>query len=118
MIDVKEINDLAVDMNESSALAAVEVLTILAETAKEIRSTGRHLAPRVTGHLARSISFTIDKTQLAAEIGPTAWYAHFVEGGTSHSPPHAFMGPALDQHTPDFVRRLVELQAVERLGRG
>lgn len=103
-IDVSELNALAADLGKIGFRATGKATAVVAKTAHDIEATGKAFAPVDTGNLRNSISASV--RGLNAEIGPTANYGGYVEFGTSRMAPHAYMGPALDRHTPDFVRAM------------
>lgn len=86
-------------------------------SAKDIQSTAKELAPkRRRARLANSIRATALNggrlkagESLDAEIGPTVFYGHMVEGGTATQPPQPYMGPALDQHLPALETRITNV---------
>jgi HK97 gp10 family phage protein len=83
-----------------------------------IQAEAQRLAPVLTGNLRDSIIISFDgglnssavsqrRFFTAVYIGPSrgkGFYGHMVEFGTSHSAPHPFMRPALD-NTRDDVKR-------------
>ncbi|MCW5951793.1 MAG: HK97 gp10 family phage protein [Propionibacteriaceae bacterium] len=81
---------------------------IIRKTAADIERDAKLFAPVDTGFLRSSIG--IDSPDpMEAVIGPTAEYAPFLEFGTAHMAPHAFMGPAFDRHSGDFVAAFDQL---------
>lgn len=106
-IDVSELNRLAADLGKVPARTVAKAAAVTKVTAAAIERDGKLFAPVDTGNLRNSISSTV--TGLHAEIGPTAEYAAFVEEGTSVMAPHAYMGPAVDRNTPDYVTALEQL---------
>lgn len=120
--------DLGADFSELTALAAVfraaptqarpVVSREVVGSARDIRATARSMAPRATGRLAESITATGPRggplragQSMEAEIGPTVFYGHMVEGGTATQPPQPFMGPASDLHIPRLVERVAVIGA-------
>ena len=77
-----------------------------------VRDDARRLAPK-TGlpHYAASITSEKLLGVAAAEIGPEKGgqgsLGHILEYGTSRTPPHAHLGPALDRESGTFVRALL-----------
>lgn len=67
---------------------------------------GQRFAPVDTGNLRNGIGVDFDLRAGAgyyqATAGPTARYAPYVEDGTRHMAPRAFMGPAMDRVGPGF----------------
>lgn len=103
-IDVSELNRIAVDLEAAGARAGRMANKLIRKTAFDMERDAKTFAPVDTGNLRSSIRTSVHPGGLAAEITPTAAYAHFVELGTSRMAPHAFMGPALDRNTPDFIK--------------
>lgn len=71
-------------------------------------------SPEATGATANSISHSY-VGPMEVEIGPTTYYAPFVENGTSRMAAKPFMGPAADRNEPAFVRAM-EIIAEEAVG--
>ncbi|KMS54718.1 HK97-gp10 family putative phage morphogenesis protein [Sphingobium cupriresistens] len=83
-----------------------------------IQAEAQRLVPVLTGNLRESIIISFDaglnfaavkqsRFFSAIYVGPSkdqGFYGHMVELGTSHSPAHPFMRPALD-NTREEVRR-------------
>lgn len=109
-MDEHEVEKLAFDLNVQSMAATKRASVVVTKTAHDIVATAQTIVPVDTSATKQSIGADIDDGGLAAEIGPTTEYAPYLEHGTTRMPPHAFMGPALDRHTPDFV------QAMEQVG--
>ena len=106
----------------SGALAAAPNVTrvgvsyAVVGSALDIQRTAKSLAPRRSNRLANSIQATGPNggrlqpgRTLEAEVGPTVFYGHMVEGGTSEHAPQPFMGPALDQHQPALEERIANV---------
>lgn len=108
--DVSEMNKLAVDFDRASGTVGAKASAVIRKTAHDIERDAKIFCPVDTGNLRNSISTGITGDgrfgSIEAEIGPTADYAAFVEYGTSRMAPRAYMGPALDRNTPDFVRAM------------
>lgn len=104
-----ELNKLAADLEKAGLFAASKGAKLVRATAHAIEGTAKQFAPVDTGALRNSIGVDITASGLAAEIGPTVLYGGMVEWGTSKMPPHAYVGPALDRHSPDFVQGVEEL---------
>jgi HK97 gp10 family phage protein len=103
---INELNTVAADLGRIGFSATGRVMRVVQKTAFDIESTAKQLAPVRTGNLRNSITTTMMPAGLEATIGPEASYAAFVEWGTSRMAPHAFMGPALDRHSGDFLTAL------------
>lgn len=109
-IDVSEVNQVAVELIQAGVLAAGQASQVVRKTALDVEATAKQFAPVDTGNLRSSIGVDlIGIGQLVAEIGPTADYGAHVEFGTSRQAPAAYMGPALDRHTPAFVAALEQV---------
>ena len=109
-MDASEVERLAFDLTEQSMAATKRASVVVRKTAMDIVATAQQIVPVDTSATKQSIDADIDDDTLGATIGPTTEYAPYLEHGTSRMPPHAFMGPALDRHTPEFV------QAMEQVG--
>lgn len=109
MIEADGLDSLIVDLAGAGARAAIRAQVVIAKTAQDIVGTAQQLVPVDTSATKNSIGVDYGPDGLSAEIGPTTSYAFWLEFGTTKMAPHAFMGPAMDRHTPDFVKGLEEL---------
>lgn len=88
---------------------------LVRRTAYGVVATAQEFVPVDTGTTKSSIHASAPSGgplagfSMEAEIGPTTEYAPHLEFGTVNMAPHAFMGPALDRHTPDFIAGVNEL---------
>lgn len=112
-VDLSEVNRLVVDLNRVGGQVGAEASMIVRKTALDIEATAKAFAPVDTGALRNSIGHDITGDgrfgAVEAEIGPTVEYGPYVEFGTSRMAPSAYMGPALDRHSPGFVAALEQL---------
>lgn len=98
---------------------------VVRKTAQDIVRDAKAIAhqkfsDQATGATANSIGHSDLRTvgtsgDLTVEIGPTTYYAWFVENGTSRMAPKPFMGPAADRHEGPFAEAMGQL-AEEALG--
>ena len=104
-VDSSDINRVAGRFEVAGRDAAREAGRLLRSTAMDVETDAKRFAPVRTGTLRRSIRHEIRHTRGGAEaiIGTDVPYARYVEQGTSRMAPHAYMGPALDRNTPDFI---------------
>lgn len=109
-IDASDLNKLAVELKSATGTLGAKASLAIRKTAHDIEADSKRFCPVDTGNLRNSISTGITGDgrfgSIEAEIGPTAEYGAFVEFGTSRQAPQAYMGPALDRNTPDFVRAM------------
>jgi HK97 gp10 family phage protein len=112
-LDLGDLNRVAVALDRAAGQVGAAAAQVLRKTTLDIEATAKQFAPVDTGALRNSIGHDITGDGrygvLEAEIGPTVDYAPYVEFGTSRQAPAAFMGPALDRHTPDFIAALEQL---------
>ena len=108
MSGLDELNSIAADLRKAGFLAQWRAGQVVAKAAYDVEGIAKGFCPVDTGFLRSSIG--VDLALFSAVIGPTANYGPYVEFGTSRMAPAAFMGPALDQVTPEFVA------AIEALG--
>ena len=99
------LNEVVANLAFASATIQARSSGVTEAIAHRVEDTARSLAPVRTGATAASIHTTMVDDQ-TAEIGPTTVQAIFMEWGTYKDAPQAFMGPALDQHSGDFVAML------------
>ena len=109
-IEIRGLNEVVADLGRASRDAGPRVAAVVRKTAADIEATSKQFAPVDTGALRNSIGHDFEQDWRSASaravIGPTVEYARFVEWGTSTQGPQAFMGPALDRHSADFVTAL------------
>lgn len=107
-IDTSELNRVHASLEGASRSAARDAGRLLRETAVDVEATAKGFAPVRTGNLRRSITHEVRNVPSGAEavVGTDVEYAPYVEFGTSKMAPHAYLGPALDRHEPDFAARL------------
>lgn len=116
MIEVDGIDGLMADFTKAGLMAGLRAAKVVEDSSRKTRDMARQLAPR-TGlpHYANAITYevTIDGLSVTGEVGPERGgqgsLAHILEFGTSRTPPHAHLGPALDYETPAFVKRLGDI---------
>lgn len=108
---VDQINTVGVDLTRAGFVAASRAQKIVTATAHQIEATAKAFAPVDTGALRASIGVDTPAGggHPTAVIGPTVAYAPYVEWGTARMAPHAFMGPALDRHSPAFTEALSQV---------
>ena len=112
--DTSDLNKLAVDLGQAGQKVGDRVQVAIRKTALDIKGDAKKFCPVDTGNLRDSIGTSDLRSVgqagvLEVEIGPTANYGGFVEFGTSRHGPAAYMGPALDRRTPDFVTAMEQL---------
>lgn len=111
MFDFSEMYRLEADLTRAGLFAADRAATVQVKTALDVVATAQQLVPVDTGATKNSIGWdrADEPDILAVEIGPTTEYAPHLEFGTSRMAPHAFMGPALDRHTPGYMAAMAEI---------
>jgi len=106
-IDASELADLADDLDRSVDRVGAQRAKAVRDTADAIVATARRLVSVDTGRTRSSIGYDLEgdgrSAAMTAVIGPTTFYARFVEHGTAKAPPRPFMAPAADQHENEFV---------------
>lgn len=110
-IDASGLTRLAADMGRAGVKVIPLAAAVVAKTAHDIETDAKAAAPVDTGQLRNSISS--DVRALTAEVGPTAFYGHMIEDGTSRTGPRPYMGPAADAHADAFEQGIAD--AVKRL---
>jgi len=116
LIEMEGLNTLVADLTVTADRETRRAGSALVRaTAYRVVGTAQQLVPVDTGTTKSSIHAStpsggpLSGFSLEAEIGPTTEYAPHLEFGTVKMAPHAFMGPALDRHTPDFVDGAAQL---------
>jgi HK97 gp10 family phage protein len=113
--DTSEVRRLATDLGRQGSAGSVGAKgsRLLRRTASDIERDAKIAAPVDTGRLKESISVDITGDgrfgTIAAEVGPTAFYGHYVEEGTSKQAPQPFLGPAFDRHAQTFAQRVAAI---------
>ncbi len=102
------LRELIVAFEKAKGEAPAGAEQVVARTCLAIEGTAKVLAPVRTGALRNSITSEVQGTH--GEVYTDISYAIFQEQGTSRMPPHPYLGPAADRHTPAFE------QAIEQLG--
>lgn len=93
-VNTAEAHRLAADFGVLSASAAAKAAKLVAKAAEDVKQEARRRAPVRSGKMRDSISVSI--SGLTAEIGPTVYWAPFIEYGTVRQRPQPFMWPAAD----------------------
>jgi HK97 gp10 family phage protein len=104
-----DLNKLIADFEGAGLGTAAKGAALVKRTAFAIEGTAKQFVPVDTGATKNSIGTDTAYSGLEATIGPTTEYAPFLEEGTAKMAPYAFMGPAADRHSPDFVAGVEQL---------
>lgn len=118
-IENGQVRALAADQAIARARVLPLVRVALLKTGNDIARDAKIIgnakfSNRATGATVNSISATMVNAT-TAEVGPTTYYAKFVEDGTSRMAPKPFMGPAAERHEPAFLQA-VALIGMEGMG--
>ena len=108
---LEQLNKLAYDFRQAGLTAIPRARQLVRKTAFDISATAKTFVPVDTSATRESIDADFEDGDLTAIIGPTTLYAWWLEFGTSRMAPHAFMGPSLDIHSPEFAAGAAELGA-------
>jgi HK97 gp10 family phage protein len=106
-LDTTGLRTLAADLGKASARVIPAASRVVRKSGNDIEADAKAYCPVDTGNLRGSIS--ADYGVLSAEIGPTAEYGIWVEGGTARMAPQPYMGPAFDRREPEFVAAIAAL---------
>lgn len=112
-VDISQVDGLYKDLGNASKRVIEGAKLVIKKSALDIERNAKNIVPVDTGNLKNSIGHS-DLRQLSAEhlqvdIGPTANYGIYVELGTSHMAPQAFMGPSLDRYSGPFEQAMAQL---------
>jgi HK97 gp10 family phage protein len=112
---IEEMNTITASIEADKGGVGAKGSLVIRKYALQVEGTAKVFAPVDTGHLKGSIgppTYEGDGRfgEITATITAAAAYAGYVEYGTRNMAPHAFMGPALDRHTPEYI------EAVSRIG--
>lgn len=76
--------------------------------AQEVSQSAKDRVPVRTGRLLQAIHVEPSDEGATVIAGDhDVFYGHMVEHGTTHSPPHPFLVPALEEHREDIVATVV-----------
>lgn len=114
---IEELNTVTAEIEVAKGGVGAKGSAVIRKYALQVEATAKVFAPVDTGHLKGSIGppdYTGDGRfgGMSATITAHASYAGYVEHGTRNMAPHAFMGPALDRHTPDFVAAVSQISGL------
>lgn len=108
-VDTSQLNRLAADLGKTGYKATKKAGQVVRKSALDVERIGKQRCPVDTGATRESIHTTASAGGMSAEIGPTTYYAPFLEWGTRHMEARPFMRPALDDVTPAFVRAMEQV---------
>lgn len=115
---MNDLERLSADLRGAGDWFQLQARRVVTEAGVRVRDDARLLAPkRGLPHYAKSITTdtTVDRAtgSVVAEIGPERGgqgsLGGILEYGTSRTPPHAHLGPALDREGPRFTEALADL---------
>lgn len=112
-MDNREVRAYRQQLQSASRKAENQARVVVRKTAFDISRDAKAIAhqkfsDQATGATANSITQAFP-SPLEAEIGPTTYYAPFVEHGTSRMAAKPFMGPAADRHEGPFAEALAAI---------
>lgn len=114
-IEMEGLNTVAASLEHADRETRLTGSALVRATAFGVVATAQDFVPVDTGttkssiHASAPSGGSLAAFSLEAEIGPTTEYAPHLEFGTVNMAPHAFMGPALDRHTPEFLAAAEEI---------
>lgn len=110
-LDQASLRELGRALEAAADKAGDGIAVAVRNTAEAAAELERNLAPRKTGTLVRSIEAKVAGDGQRAEVGPNgadAWYAYFVEWGTSTRPATPFATPTAERTRVDFPRAVID----------
>lgn len=84
-------------------------MAVVRKTALDIESGAKRRCPVRTGNLRASLTTTIERDGLRAQVGTSVYYAAYVELGTRRMAPRPYLLPAAEQARPEFEAAVREL---------
>jgi HK97 gp10 family phage protein len=115
---MNDLERLVADLRDADQWTQLKARDLVEKAGERVRDEARRLAPRRgLPHYAKAITSEViverSTGTVAAEIGPERGgqgsLGHILEFGTSRTPPHAHLGPALDREAPRFERALSDI---------
>lgn len=107
------------DLDKAGLTIGIRASRVVVDTAGKVEDTQKTNVPaRYSATTRRSIKSVDNDGQplvlgaLTAVIGPmgkTAWRAHLIEFGTSHSRPFPFVGTSLDPHRAGYIAAMARI---------
>ena len=113
-----DLERLVADLRSAGEWTQLKARDLVEKAGERVRDDARRLAPRTRlPHYAAAITHEVYTERssgvVGAEIGPEKGgqgsLGHILEYGTSRTPPHAHLGPALDREGPRFEHDLLDL---------
>lgn len=110
-IDITALNKLEVRIGQAAKKVPEQARQVTRKTANDVERDAKTFCPVDTGFLRNSIGVDMAGNAYYTEavIGPTADYGPYVEFGTSRMAPSAFMGPAFDRHSGEYVQAMEKI---------
>lgn len=114
----RDLEQLSADLRDAGQWFQLQAKDVVSEAGKRVRDDARRLAPRRgLPHYADAITTETRTDRMTgsveAVVGPERGgqgsLGHLLEFGTSRTPPHAHLGPALDREEPRFREALADL---------
>lgn len=118
-IENSEVKALSSAFGATGRTMGARARVVVRKTALDIVRDAKAIAhqkfsDQATGATANSIGTSDLRSvgtvgDLTVEIGPTTYYAWFVENGTSRMAPKPFMGPAADRNEGPFQQAMAQI---------
>ncbi len=122
MAEIAELAELASDLANAGRTVKGTVSELVLDTGTQIAGTMKDLVPVASGETRDTIDvFEAGSDRKAGpgstdiEVGPTTWWAHLPERGTSNMAPQPYAGPAFDRHVPEFLKDVLEVASDDAL---
>lgn len=115
---MNELEELTADLRAAGDWTQRQAKRVVSDAGTRVRDDARRLAPRTRlPHYAKAITsedgVDTGTGSVYAEVGPEKGgqgsLGHILEYGTSRTPPHAHLGPALDIEGPRFIDALADI---------
>ncbi|GIP38641.1 hypothetical protein J31TS4_19210 [Paenibacillus sp. J31TS4] len=102
-VNIVGADEIVARLNKIETESRKAVRSQVRKSANAIRKNARDRVAVKSGALQKTITAKYSKDQLAAEIGPRSWRAHFIEFGTVHARAKPFMTPSWEEERPRFM---------------
>jgi len=114
--DVSDVSKLTADLNRTRLRVGRQSAAVVRDAAFRVEASAKSRVPVQSGELRGSIDTRFygsgNSGRMSAVVRAGAFYARFVEDGTSRQAPQPFMQPALNDQRAKFLAAITRLSDV------